>query len=100
MDRATYLAFFTLNRKLNKILALLGDDVMAELDALGEQVGRLESVADQAVAKIQQLIQQGGGDIDPSEVQALVDRVKAVGDKLEAAAGGEPNLDNEPERNQ
>jgi hypothetical protein len=81
-----YAALLILNNKLNRILTLLGDEVMPELEALGEQIGRLESVADQAVAKIQQLIEQGGGNIDPAQVQALVDRVKAVGDKLEAAA--------------
>ena len=88
MDRATYLAFFTLNAKLNQILRLLGEEVMPEMEALSEQVGRLESVTDQAVAKIQQLIEQGGGNIDPAQVQALVDRVKAVADKLEAASAG------------
>lgn len=84
MDRILYAALFTMNRKLNKILELLGEEVMPELDQLAEQIGRLESVADQIVAKLQ----QSGVNVDPAQVQALVDRLKAVGDKLEGAAAG------------
>lgn len=88
-DRLMYAALLTLNSKLNRIITMLGGEVMPELDALSEQVGRLESVADQAVAKIQQLIEQGGGNVDPAQLQQIADRVKAVADKLEGASAEE-----------
>jgi hypothetical protein len=84
MDRATYLAFFTLNAKLNRILNLLGDEIMPELDALNEAVARLESAADTIIAKLEDIKAQGG--IDPAAVQAVTDRLTAVSDRLSAAA--------------
>jgi hypothetical protein len=84
MDRATYLAFFTLNAKLNRILTLLGDEIMPELDALNEATARLESAADTILAKLEEIKAQGG--IDPAAVQAATDRITAVADKLSAAA--------------
>jgi hypothetical protein len=84
MDRATYLAFFTLNAKLNRILNLLGDEIMPELDALNEAAARLETAADTILAKLEEIRAQGG--VDPAAVQAVADRVNAVADKLSAAA--------------
>lgn len=86
MDRATFAAMLVLNSKLNRILTMLGDEVMPELDALGEQITRLEGAAATAIAKIEQLIAQGPGAIDPAVVQGFVDRLKGVSDRLEAAA--------------
>jgi hypothetical protein len=99
MDRDEYAAFLVLNSKLNKLLNLLGDEVMPELDDLEAQIGRVEQAATAIVAKLQQLIDQGT--VDPIRVQAAVDRLKSVADKLETAApaegGGEPPA-GEPEQ--
>lgn len=88
MDRDEYAAFLVLNNKLNKLLKILGDEVMPELDDLEAQIGRVEQAATAIVAKLQQLIDQGT--VDPIRVQAAVDRLKSVADKLETAAPTEP----------
>jgi hypothetical protein len=84
MDRATYLAFLTLNAKLNRILTMLGDEIMPELDALNEAADRLEAAALTIITKLEEIKAQGG--IDPAAVQAATDRVSAVADRLAAAA--------------
>jgi hypothetical protein len=84
MDRVLYAALFTMNRKLNKILSLLGEEVMPELDALNEATARLESAADAIIAKLEEIKAQGG--IDPAAVQAVTDRLTALSDRLAAAA--------------
>jgi hypothetical protein len=91
MEADTYAAFLVLNNKLNRILNILGDEVMPALDDLEAEVARLEAAADAVVARIEQLIVQGM--VDPARVQAAVDRLKAVGGKLETAAiqSGEPS---------
>jgi hypothetical protein len=84
MQKDVYAAFQIINSKLNWIIKTIGVDVMAEFDALSEQVTRLESAADLVVTKLQALIDQGT--VDPAAVEALTNRLKAIGDKLEAAA--------------
>jgi hypothetical protein len=79
-----YLAFKTLNTKLNRVLTLLGDEVMPALDDLNEAVNKLEVSADAIVAKVEQLIVQGT--VDPAAAQAVIDRINAVGAKLDAVA--------------
>jgi phage-related minor tail protein len=84
MDRATFAAFTVLNHKLNRVLTILGDEVMAELDALNDAAARLETAADTIITKLEQIKAQGG--IDPAAVQAVTDRLQAVSDRLTAAA--------------
>jgi hypothetical protein len=84
MDRAIYLAFLTLNAKLNRILNLLGDEIMPELDALNEATARLESAADTIIAKLEEIKAAGG--VDPAAVQAVADRISAVADRLSTAS--------------
>lgn len=84
MQKDVYAAFQVINSKLNWIIKTLGVDVMAELEALTEQVTRLEQAADTIVSKLQALINQGT--IDPAAIEALTNRLKVVGDKLEAAS--------------
>ena len=84
MDRATYGMFFLLNSKLNRILAILGDEIMPELDALTEAVARVETATDAVLAKIEQL--KTTSNVDPAALQALADRLTAVSDRLGAGA--------------
>lgn len=84
MDRATWLAFFTLNTKLNRILSILGDDVMAALDEVNASLDKLEQSADAIIAKLEQL--KASGTVDPAAVQAVIDRINAVGAKLDAVS--------------
>ena len=85
MDRDTYAAFLVLNSKLNRILNILGDEVMPQLDDLEAEIGRIEVAADAIIAKLQQLYEQ-----DPARVQAAIDRIKTVADSLETAASTAP----------
>ena len=82
VDRTLYAALYVINDKLNRILTLLGDQVMPALDNLTEQVARVEASADAIVAKLE--------GADPAALQALADRLKAVADKLDDAAASAP----------
>ena len=81
MDADVYAAFLVINSKLNRILNILGEEVMPQLDELEAEIGRVAAAADVIIAKLQQLYDQ-----DPARVQAAIDRIKAVADKLETAA--------------
>ena len=82
-DKAIYAALLVLNSKLNRILNILGDEVMPELDALEAAVGRVEVAADAIKTKLEQLI--AAGTVDPARVQAVVDRLTTVAENLESA---------------
>ena len=81
MDAALYASLFVINNKLNRILKILGDEVMPELEALTAAVTKVELSFDALAAKVQQLKDQGQTNVDPAVLQGLADRLNAVGDK-------------------
>lgn len=82
MDRATWAALIVVNNKLNRILNLLGDDIMAALDEVNASLDKLEASADAIVAKVNELVAQGT--VDPAAAQAVIDRINGIGAKLDA----------------
>lgn len=59
-----------------------------DLTALTEEVARLETVEESAVALIKALVEEvAANKEDPIALQALVDRIKASGDDLATAVG-------------
>ena len=57
---------------------------MPALDEINDAVTRLEASADALITKVEALIAQGT--VDPAAAQAVVDRINAVGAKLDAVA--------------
>ena len=89
MKADVYAAFRVLNDKLNRILKLLGEEVMPGLDELRAEVERNTSADEGArtllyglAAKVQELIDASGDSVDPVELQALVDQLKGSTDTL------------------
>jgi hypothetical protein len=83
MDRDEYAAFVVLNNKLNRILTLLGDEVMPALDELEVEVTRAVAAIEQAKARIDELI--ANGTVTQEQVSALAARLRAATDSLATA---------------
>jgi hypothetical protein len=83
MDRDEYAAFVVLNNKLNRILNLLGDEVMPALDELEVEVTRAVAAIEQAKARIDELI--ANGTISQEQVASLAARLRAATDSLTPA---------------
>jgi hypothetical protein len=80
MQDDVYFAFQVVNSKLNRILKVLGEEVMPALDELEVEVNRAVAAIERAKTKIDELI--ANGTVSQEQVSALASRLRSATDSL------------------
>lgn len=80
MQDDVYFAFQVVNTKLNKILKLLGEEVMPALDELETEVNRAVAAIESAKMKIEELMASGA--VSQDQVNAMAAKLRTATDSL------------------